>query len=119
MTDIQYYPSIEQFRNVIKSVRDYCRKNETPLPELLFNGTVKLHGTNAGIVLQNGEYTYLSHKRVICVGDDNYGFAAWMQDRVALLPIEEGCTLSTRGSIRALTTGKKCAGKSQSGNTDR
>ncbi len=93
MADVQYYPSIEQFRNVVKSVRDYCRKNETPLPELTFNGTVKLHGTNAGIVLQNGEYTYLSHKRVICVGDDNHGFAAWMQDRVKHLPIEEGHTL--------------------------
>lgn len=93
MCDIQYYPSIEQFRNVVKSVRDYCRKNETPLPELTFNGTVKLHGTNAGVSLKGGEFVYLSHKRVICVGDDNYGFAAWMQDRVALLPIEEGCTL--------------------------
>ena len=93
MADIQYYPSIEQFRNVIKSVKDYCRKNEAPLPELLFNGTVKLHGTNAGIVLQNGEYTYLSHKRVITIDDDNYGFTSWMQDRAALLPIEEGHTL--------------------------
>ena len=91
--ETMFYPSIEQFKNCVKSVRDYARKTETPLPKLSFTGTVKLHGTNAGIALHNGEHTFLSHKRVICVGDDNYGFSAWATERLGHLPIENGATI--------------------------
>lgn len=57
------YPSIDQFRNVVRIVKtnhDYQGKDEvtgeviyshdSPYPTMSFKGTVKLHGTNAGIV---------------------------------------------------------------------
>lgn len=56
------FPSIEQYRNVVRAVHDHTRyvgKDEDgnpvfdgniPLPTLLFRGTVKLHGTNASVV---------------------------------------------------------------------
>ena len=81
------YPSIERFRNIIKDIRtqhDYVGKDEegttllehsSPYPTLRFTGTIKLHGTNAGIVkYANGELDYQSRERVLSIGDDNAGF---------------------------------------------
>ena len=62
MSKMIKFPSIEQFRNVIRHVKSkaqFVGKDENgdpvydqsiPLPTLQFCGTVKLHGTNAGIV---------------------------------------------------------------------
>lgn len=67
------YPSIEQFRNVIKTVRfnhDFQGKDENgnPIyqhkenyPTLKFQGTVKLHGTNAAIVKYLNLYLKLKY----------------------------------------------------------
>lgn len=90
MTEPLFYPSIEQFKNVVKSVRDYSRKTESPLPTLRFSGTVKLHGTNAAVRLLNGKYEYMSRARIITPEDDNYGFAAWADGCKEHLPVEEG-----------------------------
>jgi len=61
------YPSIEQFRNIIRKVKektDYVGKDTNgdniylhtkDYPILEFKGTVKLHGTNAGIVKYKDE----------------------------------------------------------------
>jgi hypothetical protein len=81
------YPSIEQFRNVIKRVRmthDYKGKDEdgSPIykhtdnyPVLKFIGTVKLHGTNAGVVkYADGRVEFQSRERVLSLEDDNAGF---------------------------------------------
>jgi hypothetical protein len=81
------YPSIEQFKNVIKSVRlshDYKGKDENnkpvyqhtePYPILTFIGTVKIHGTNAGIVkYSDGRVEFQSRSRVLSLEDDNSGF---------------------------------------------
>ena len=70
------YPSIEQFRNVIRTVKerhDYQGKSEngepiyqhvSPYPVIKFTGTVKLHGTNAGIVLcKDGTMSFQSRER--------------------------------------------------------
>lgn len=41
--------------------------------------TEKIDGTNACVIIQNGEIIGCqSRKRIIKVGDDNYGFAAWV-----------------------------------------
>ena len=81
------FPSIEQFRNIIRQVReqhDYQGKSETnepvyqhvsPYPTIKFKGTTKLHGTNAGIVLYNdGTMSFQSRERVLSLTDDNAGF---------------------------------------------
>jgi len=74
------FPSIEQFRHVIRHVRDNASFHGVDIPTAVtFVGTVKLHGTNGGIDQQNGKITYLSRNRVLQPGDDNAGFAGHME----------------------------------------
>lgn len=47
-----HYPSTEQFRHVIISVKKFAAKRNEELPTLKFVGTVKLHGSNAAIGFQ-------------------------------------------------------------------
>lgn len=81
------FPSIEQFRNIIRTVRthhDYQGRDEqgnpiyshsTPYPTLMFRGTVKLHGTNAGIVrYSDGRTEFQSRENVLSLEKDNNGF---------------------------------------------
>jgi len=82
------FPSVEQFRNVIRHVQTHTRyagKDENgdaiydaskPLPTLKFRGTVKLHGTNAGIVydVDTDSFTFQSRERVLSLTQDNAGF---------------------------------------------
>ena len=81
------YNSIEQFRNVIKTVKintDYKGKDsdgnpiyshDEDYPVLKFKGTVKVHGTNAAIVLyKNGEKKYQSRGRELSFDKDNCDF---------------------------------------------
>lgn len=82
------FPSIEQFRNVVRHIRShtqYVGKDEDgnaiydqsrALPTLKFRGTVKLHGTNVGIVydVATDSFTYQSRERVLSLTQDNAGF---------------------------------------------
>lgn len=81
------YPSIEQFRNVIRDVRikhDYKGKDENgnPIyqhtenyPILKFKGTVKIHGTNAAIVkYSDGRLEFQSRERLLSLENDNANF---------------------------------------------
>jgi len=98
------YPSIEQFRNVIKSVKaihDYKGKDEEGkaiyqhtenYPTLNFKGTVKLHGTNASIVAYTDyrivpvsepflfALEFQSRERVLSPENDNAGFMNAMME---------------------------------------
>ena len=83
------FPSIEQFRNVVKHVRNRAAyvgqdaegkpiyDGSRPIPTLHFHGTVKLHGTNASVCQAKGERWYQSRSRIITPVDDNAGFAFW------------------------------------------
>lgn len=80
------FPSIEQFRSVVKHVQlqtwytgkdaggnpSYDKTREMPV--LKFRGTVKLHGTNAAVVIYNDRVEYQSRSRVLSIGSDNSGF---------------------------------------------
>lgn len=82
------FPSVGQFRNVIRHVKtraQYVGKDEAgeaifdpskPIPTLKFLGTVKIHGTNAGIVYDyaTSETTYQSRERELTLTQDNAGF---------------------------------------------
>lgn len=73
------FPSIGQFRDAIKQVQQSCKYHNVPLPTVDFCGTVKLHGTNAAVVIsQDGTWHCQSRERIITPQDDNAGFAAWV-----------------------------------------
>ena len=86
------FPEIGQFRQIIKVINDntrYSGKDENGdaifdaskrLPTLTFTGTVKLHGTNAGVTLtKDGDIYPQSRENVISVEKDNAGFAFFVE----------------------------------------
>ena len=90
MKQLHEFPSIEQFRHVVKYVKTHARyagKDDAgepiydptkPIPSLDFIGTVKLHGTNAAVCQSNGERWLQSRGQII--EDGHYGFAEWAKD---------------------------------------
>lgn len=75
---MEKYGSIEQFKNIVKQVRDRANWNNTTLPTLTFVGTVKLHGTNSSVVFSNdGSHVFQSRERELTLESDNAGFAMW------------------------------------------
>lgn len=92
MKQFKRFPSIEQFRSVVKQVKEtssYVGKDEEgkpifdytrPLPTITFTGTVKLHGTNAaiGYSKQDGLWCQ-SRERILSIEKDNAGFAFWVE----------------------------------------
>ena len=72
------FPSIEQFRSIIKQVRDTAQYFDEPIPELTFTGTVKLHGTNHSVCMSpTGEMYTQSRERVTTPESDNAGSSLW------------------------------------------
>ena len=87
------YPSIGQYRNIIKEIKDsssYIGKDKEgnaifditkKAPILTFTGTVKLHGTNAGIQFNFndvGNFKCQSRTNIITPESDNAGFASYV-----------------------------------------
>lgn len=85
------YPSIDQFRNVIREVSHIATykgqdANDQPIydpnaprPTIRFCGTVKLHGTNAGVTrTPDGTMIAQSRSKALPEGQDNMGFRAFM-----------------------------------------
>lgn len=79
---MQKFPSIEAFRSVIRAVRENSAYHGKPLPTVEFEGTVKLHGTNAGVrVNADGTVQAQSREREITIEQDNAGFAHFAQQQ--------------------------------------
>ena len=87
------FPKIGQFRQVIKEVRDrstYIGKdkngdaifdNTLSVPTITFKGTVKLHGTNAGVAHNEEDGMWAqSRSNIITPENDNAGFARFVED---------------------------------------
>ena len=72
----KYHP-IEQFRKCIKEVQRLWKDH--PLPTLTFTGSVKLHGTNAGVELPAN--IPQSRNQVLTEGNDSYGFYTFHKER--------------------------------------
>lgn len=101
------FPKIGQFRDVVREVRlraSYVGKDDAgnPIyeepasyPVLTFVGSVKLHGTNAGISMQNGELVAQSRNNILTLDKDNFDFAFWVkQHEEELKPyFNEGMTI--------------------------
>ncbi len=86
------FPSIEQFRTVVSNVNrhfNFVGLDENgeaiydptlPKPVITFKGTVKLHGTNAGVSFNNiGGLWAQSRENIITVEKDNAGFAFFVE----------------------------------------
>lgn len=82
------FPSIEQFRNIVASVNrqhsfvgldengEAIYDHNKIKPTLKFKGTVKLHGTNAGVCQNNTDGIWFqSRENIITSQSDNAGFA--------------------------------------------
>jgi hypothetical protein len=82
------FPSIESFKSFYKQIKSTAYftgmdEEDKPiyditrmLPTLTLVGTVKLHGTNAGVYLdENNKVVCMSRSRVLSNIDDNMGFA--------------------------------------------
>ncbi len=91
------FPKIRQFKDSIREVRMKITyngrdENDQPIydshavaPTLEFVGTIKLHGTNASIVMPSGgEIRIQSRKRVISTLNDNHGFAKFCMKDVGI-----------------------------------
>lgn len=88
------FPSIEQFRNVVATINrnfNYVGLDENgeaiydqslPKPTITFKGTVKLHGTNAGISYNNEAGVWAqSRENIITSQKDNAGFAFFVESK--------------------------------------
>ena len=86
------FPSIEQFRTVVSNINrcynftgldengDAIYDHSLPKPTLTFKGTVKLHGSNAGVSFntENGLWAQ-SRENIITTEKDNAGFAFFVE----------------------------------------
>ncbi len=106
------FPSIDQFRSVIKQVNyrtNYDGKDEVTgkpkfvprtQPKLKYRGTVKLHGTNAAIVVRydaegSPVLSYQSKERVLTLEQDNAGFMLHMSNQIPSIARLHGHILNT------------------------
>jgi len=124
------WPSIEQFRNVVKHVTHQTAyvgvdENGEPIfdksrkaPTLKFEGTVKLHGTNAGFARSpNGEFWCQSRTNIITPMHDNAGFAMFIEGRkeIAESIIETTHIVTDRADKTVIVFGEYCGGNIQKG----
>jgi hypothetical protein len=73
------FPNIDQFRGVIRTVKDRCTFSNIGLPKLSFHGTIKLHGMNVSVIVgEDASFYCQSRSNVLTPGDDNAGFAAYV-----------------------------------------
>ncbi len=85
------FPSVEGFHNVVKYAEAFPDAIKDPI---LYRGKVKLHGTNAGIRLKDGEVAAQSRGRFVTPEDDNAGFAKWVEANKAYwATIRRDCTV--------------------------
>lgn len=78
------FPSIGKLSDVVKEAPFVFRTDGVP-PTLTYRGTVKLHGTNASLVMreEGGGVTVQSRNRVITVESDNQECAKFFHDHEA------------------------------------
>lgn len=76
------YPSIDQFRNIVKRVKDNCDYHGRSYPTMEFKGTVKLHGTNGGIGWDGKNLWCQSRNNILDINNTNSGFYTYaMQNK--------------------------------------
>jgi hypothetical protein len=79
MPNFVSFTEIEGFHNVVKTVQVYPHVAGTG--KVPYRGKIKLHGTNAGVRVKNGEVEGQSRSQIISLKSDNSGFARWLEDK--------------------------------------
>lgn len=74
------FPSINQFRHCVRRERDVAKFEGREPAKRKYRGTIKLHGTNAGVTMkcsqESMDMVFQSRNRILALGDDNAGFVA-------------------------------------------
>ena len=112
------FSSIEQFSNVVKDVRQYAKKTQTPLPVVNFKGTTKLHGTNGCIAFIGDKIQFQSRERILSYESDNAGFCFWgLQNEQNLLELRKhmGNEYNLDPKTNVYIYGEWCCGSIQKG----
>lgn len=114
---MEKYGSIEQFKNIIKQVRDQANWNSTPLPTLTFTGTCKLHGSNSAFnVAPDNSYVFQSRERELTLESDNAGFAMWGERNISdLMQTIHNVRITTGTKSRIVIYSEWCGGSIQKG----
>ena len=80
--DMQSFHDIESLRHLCESIAKHCEYAGLEVkPTISFTGTVKLHGTNAGVRVSRDGVVAQGRNRVLTVTSDNYGFAHFVSGR--------------------------------------
>ena len=107
------FTEIESFRHIVASVRRYCTEKSKPLPVIAYQGTVKLHGTNAGVRVTADKVQPQKRTGIVDIGADNAGFAAFCHGKNELFQqIAHSCTFF-RDEIDITLFGEWCGGNIQ------
>lgn len=103
---------IEQVSH-IKFGYDNCPIEYRPsVTDITYKAKVKLHGTNAAVVISQEGVTALSRTEVLMGGHDNAGFAAWVR---SLAGVFLGLTRHTEEGHRLVIHGEWCGPGIQKG----
>lgn len=83
------FPSINQFRQIVKSVRDSANWNNKPVPTITFECTKKVHGSNGSWIRPvdgtANDIVFQSRERICTIESDNAGFALWSHGKRQLI----------------------------------
>jgi hypothetical protein len=75
------FPSVDQFRHVVKFMKDRGVQRET------FRGTVKIHGTNARITVNEDDSRTYGSKNQDGLASGHYGFVEWAQSHTGIVAL--------------------------------
>lgn len=123
------WPSIEQFRSVVRDVQNKAQfvglaedgtaimNRQAVLPALTFEGTVKLHGTNAAVGVFKEQVWFQSRERIITPENDNAGFAMFAVGRTNMFKEIANKAVQHFGTNEkpVLIFGEWCGGNIQKG----
>lgn len=111
------FSSIESFRNIVTRLRRSNVSVGRPLPMVNYVGTVKLHGTNAGVRVRKDTVQPQSRERLVSIGSDNAGFAQYVLGHEGMfcsLTDYIASTLNVPNNGQFTVFGEWCGGNIQS-----
>lgn len=79
------FPSIGKLSDVVHWAKKHVGQHPQLIHTVEYIGTVKLHGTNGGVRVQNGIVTAQSRSRVLTEDTDNFDFCRFVKKEEALL----------------------------------